>query len=98
MQSRKLCVVVLFNVSDAMKFSTFNSLVNIRDQLIRDHLKIALSTISKLPVLNFYRLMLLPFCSESKNFSLFLAQVDKMSFGTPYLAATSLLLILFSSL
>ena len=65
-------------------------------RILRNQLKIALPTILKLPFPNFYRLMLLPFSSEFKRFSLFLIQVDKVFFGKPlYLAAIFLLLILF---
>ena len=97
-------------MSDAWKFSTFNSLASVSAfswimvagnrtfwlHILRNQLKIALSTIWKLPVLNFCPLMLLSFSSESKSFSSFLTQVDKVFFGTPYLAATSSLLIPFS--
>ena len=62
----------------------------------RNLLNITLSAISKLPVLNLCRLMLLPFPSESKSFSLFLTQFDQVFFGTRYSAGTSLLLIPFS--
>ena len=55
--------------------------------LLRNQLKIALFFVSKLPVLNFYSLVLLSFSSEFKSFSLFLNQVDKVLFRTPYLAA-----------
>ena len=93
--------------TDAWKFSTFNSLANVSAfswimavvngtfwlRIVRNQSKIALSTISKLPVLNFCRLMLLPFRSQSKTFSLFLTQVDKVFFRTQHLTATSLLLI-----
>ena len=40
--------------------------------------------------------MLIPFSSEIKNFTLFLTQVDKLFFGTQYLAAIYLLLITLS--
>ena len=64
--------------------------------LLRNQLKIALFFVSKLPVLNFYSLVLLSFSSEFKSFSLFLTQVDKVLLRTPYLAAIPLLLISFS--
>ena len=40
--------------------------------------------------------MLISFSSETKDFTLLLTQVDKLFFGTQYLAATYLLLITFS--
>lgn len=96
--------------SDAWKFSTLNSLLNAIAfswmmaadngtfwlRILLNHFKIALSTNSKLPVLNFCRFTLDPFSSELKSFSLFLTHVDKVFLGTLYFAATSLLLIPFS--
>ena len=48
---------------------------------------------SWLPFFNFYYVTLVPFSSASKIFSLFLIQVEEKFLSTPYLAATSLLLI-----
>ena len=96
--------------SDGWKFLTFNYLGTVSTffwimaadsetfwvPILRNHLRIALSTISKLPVLDFCRLMLLPFSGGSKGFSLLLSQIDNVFFGKAYLAATFLLLLSFS--
>ena len=63
--------------------------------ILRNQLRIALSINSKLTVLSFVHLMLLPFSSESNSFSLFLTQVDKVFLGRSYLTATSSLLVPF---
>ena len=42
------------------------------------------------PVRSFWRFTLFPFSSATNSFSLLLTQVDKVFFGTPHFAATSL--------
>ena len=64
--------------------------------MFRNYIKIAWSTNSWLPDFNFYLLILVPYFSVTKFFSLVLTQVNKVFLSTLYLAATSFLLSPFS--